>query len=173
MKIRVTARHSDVDPAMREYAEEKIARLAHYFDRVDEAHLVFDREGHEAMADLTVHAARLVVSSQQSADDQRSAFDRAFEKVERQIRRHKDKVRDRKHGEATAKAALELDGTPPEELGIIPERLSATPLTPEEALSELDELNARFIVFENSETKRINVIYRRDDGNYGLVEPDE
>jgi putative sigma-54 modulation protein len=170
MKIRVTARHTELAQDLREHVEGKLENLARYFDRVDEAHVVFGREGPLSCADVTVHAARVVASSEQTGEDQRTAFDRALEKVERQIRRHKGRVRDRKHGERTAEAAALAGGMPPEELGIVPETLSGTPLTPEEALQQLDELNARFVVFENSETGKVNVIYRRDDGNYGLVE---
>ncbi len=170
MKIRVTARHAELDPDLRQHVEDKLSHLAHYFDRVDEAHVVFGREGPMSCADVTVHASRVVVSSEQTGEDQRKAFDRALEKVERQIRRHKERVRDRKHGERTADAAAAAGGIPPEEIGIVPEKLSGSPLSPEEAIEQLDELNARFLVFENAETGKINVIYRRDDGNYGLVE---
>ena len=173
MKIRLTTRHVDLESELREYVEEKIEHLVRYFDRVDEAHVVFAREGHLYTADLTVHAARVVVSSEQAADDPRSAFDRALVKVERQIRRHKGRVRDHKHGEAMAEAAEVIGGTAPGEIGIIPETLTSAILSPEEALRELDEQNARFLMFVNAETTKVNVIYRRDDGNYGLVEPEE
>ena len=172
MKIRVTARHVDVDADFKAYIEEKISRLAHYFDRVDEAHVVLEAEGHRRIADVTVHAPRAVISSEQSAEDLRSAFDRALEKVERQIRRHKERVRDRKHGEPTADVAEVAGGAALGQLGIVPEELANRPMTTEEAFRELDELNARFLVFLNSESKGINVIYRRDDGDYGLVEPE-
>jgi putative sigma-54 modulation protein len=173
MKIRVTARHFELAPELKEYVEAKILRLAHYFDRVDEANVVFEEEGHRSIADVTVHAARAVVSSEQSADDFRLAFDRALEKVERQIRRYKERMRDRKHGDATAAAAAAAGGIAPGEVGIVPEKLESTGMNAEEALAQLDEMNARFLVFLNTETDKINVIYRRDDGNYGLVEPED
>jgi putative sigma-54 modulation protein len=173
MKIRVTARHFELAPELTEYVEEKISRLARYFDKVDEANVVFEEEGHRSIADVTVHAARAVVSSEQSAGDLRAAFDRALEKVERQIRRHKERLRGRKRGSATAEAAEAAGGVAPGEVGIVPERLESMPMNAEEALAQLDEMNARFLVFLNNETDKINVIYRRDDGNYGLVEPED
>jgi putative sigma-54 modulation protein len=173
MRIRFTARHFDIEASLQEYIEVKLEKLTHYFDRVDEAHVVLSQEGHRSVADLTVHATRLVVSSEQTADDARSAFDRAFDKVERQIRRHKGRVRDRKHGEPMSEAGEAVDGVAPEQLGIVSEPLSTTTMSPEEALQELDDQNVRFIVFTNTETGKVNVIYRRDDGNYGLVEPGE
>jgi len=171
MQIRITARHCDLEPGLKEHVESKVEHLAHYFDRVDEANVVFEQEGHRKIADLTVHASRVVVSSEQEADDFRSAFDRAVEKVERQIRRHKDRVRSRKGRNATSKVAEEAGGVAPEEVGILPEELASSRMTPEEAFTELAELGARFLVFWNTRTDKVNVVYRRDDGDYGLVEP--
>jgi len=173
MNIRVTARHIDMEPDLKVYVEEKVARLAHYFDRVDEAHVVLEAQGHRRIADVTVHGSRLTVSSEQAADDLRSAFDRAMEKVERQVRRHKDRVRRRKGREPTAAVAERAGGTVPEDLGIVPETLAGAPMTAEQALERLDGLGARFLVFWNSVTEKVNVIYRRDDGDFGLVEPED
>lgn len=172
MRIRVTSRHVELDDALRAYIEEKIDRLSHYFDRVDEAHVVLEAEGHRRIADVTVHASRAVVSSEQSAEDLRSAFDRAFDKVERQIRRHKGRIRDRKRGEPTAGVAEVAGGAALGQIGIVPEELAGKPMTTEEAFRELDELDARFLVFWNSDSGQVNVIYRRDDGDFGLVEPE-
>ena len=173
MRTRVTARHFDMEASLRDYIEDKLGKLEHYFDRVDEAHVALSREGHSCVADLTVHASRLVVSSEQTSEDARTAFDRAFDKVERQIRKHKGRIRDRKHGEPMSEVAEVVNGVAPEQIGIVPETLATATMSPEEALEELDEQNARFIVFTNTETGKVNVIYRRDDGNYGLVEPGE
>jgi len=171
MKTRVTARHFDMDPKLKDYVERKVERLSRYFDRVDEAHVVFGQEGHGKVADLTVHATGVVVSSEQSGADARSAFDRAFDKVERQIRRHKEKVRSHQGVAPTAVVAEAAGGTAVEQVGIVPEELASRPMSPAEALAELDELSVRFLAFWNQETETVNVIYRRDDGDYGLIEP--
>jgi len=172
MKIRTTARHFEMEPELKSYVEEKISRLARYFDRVDEAHVVLESQGHRKTADITVHAARLIVSSEQTAEDVRSAFDRAVEKVERQIRRHKDRVRRRKGGGPASVAAGQGGAADLPGVEIVPQELAARPMTTEEAFQELEELGARFLVFYNSHTEKVNVIYRRDDGDYGLVEPE-
>jgi putative sigma-54 modulation protein len=171
MDIRITARHFDLDPGLREYIEEKVSHLSHYFDRVDEAHIVLDAEGRRMIACVTVHASRAVISSEQEAADMRSAFDLSLDKVERQIRRYKERIRNRKGGEPTAGVAEMSAGASIEQVGIVPEELAARPMTAEEAFRELAELDARFLVFWNSDSESVNVIYRRDDGDYGLVEP--
>jgi putative sigma-54 modulation protein len=158
---------------LREHIEDKIEHLSRYFDRVDEAHVVFTVEGHRSIADITVHASRAVISSEQTAEDLRSAFDRAIDKVERQVRRYKGRIRNHKGADATAEVAMASGGASMEALGIVPEKLARRPMTPEEAFDELDGLQVAFLVFMNSETQKINVIYRRDDGDYGLVEPAE
>ncbi|MFH1689617.1 MAG: ribosome-associated translation inhibitor RaiA [Candidatus Eisenbacteria bacterium] len=171
MRTRLTCRHCELEPELREHVDSRIERLARYFDRVDEAHVVFTTEGHRCIADVTVHASRAVISSEQTADDMRSAFDRSIEKVERQIRRHKERIRHHKGVDATADVAMAFAGASMEDLGIVPEKLASKAMTPAEAFSELDELKVAFLVFTNSETEKINVIYRRGDGDYGLVEP--
>lgn len=171
MRITVTCRNCELEPALRTYIDDKVSRLARYFDRVDEAHIVLQTEGHRCIADVTVHASRVVISSEQAADDMRSAFDRSIEKVERQIRKHKERVRHHKGVDATADVAMVSGGVSLDELGIVPERLASEAMTPAEAFSELEELQVAFFVFVNSETDKVNVIYRRGDGDYGLVEP--
>jgi putative sigma-54 modulation protein len=173
MNIRVTARHTEMGPDLRDYVEQRVQRLARYFDRVDEAHVVLEAEGHRKIADVTVHASRLTVSSEQAAADLRSAFDLAMEKIERQIRRHKERVRNHKGKEPTAIAVERAVSEVPGEPGLVPEALAGAPMTAEEALGRLDELGTRFLVFWNSGTEKVNVIYRRDDGNFGLVEPED
>ncbi len=173
MRITVTCRHCELEPELRQYVDDKVSRLARYFDRVDEAHVVFKTEGHRTIADVTVHASRAVISSEQTADDVRSAFDRSIDKVERQIRRYKERIRNHRGVDATADVAMTSGGVSLGDLGIVPESLASRAMTPTEAFSELDELHAAFLVFMNSETDRVNVIYRRDDGDYGLVEPEK
>lgn len=173
MNIRVTTRHTEMEPDLKKYVEGRVSRLSRYFDRVDEAHVVLAAEGHRKIADVTVHASRLTVSSEQSAADLRSAFDRALDKVERQIRRHKERVRNRKGREPTATAVEKVEGEVPGEPGIIPEVLAGAPMTAEQAIGRLDELGTRFLVFWNSGTEKVNVVYRRDDGDFGLVEPED
>jgi putative sigma-54 modulation protein len=172
MRIRVTCRHCELDPELKQHVDDKLEHLSHYFDRVDEAHVVFTTEGHRCIADVTVHATRVVVSSEQEADNLRSAFDRSMEKVERQIRRHKERLRHHKGVEATAQVADAMAGASMADLGILPEKLASKSLTPAEAFAELDELKIAFLVFMNSETDKVNVIYRRDDGDSGVVEPE-
>jgi putative sigma-54 modulation protein len=171
MRTKVTCRHCELEPGLREHVEDRIEKLSRYFDRVDEAHVVFQSEGHRCIADVTVHASRAVISSEQTADDMRSAFDRSLEKVERQIRRYKERIRSHKGVDATAEVAMSSGGVSMEDLGIVPEKLASRAMTPDEAFRELEELKVAFLVFTNSETDSVNVIYRRDDGDFGLVEP--
>ncbi|MFH1502884.1 MAG: ribosome-associated translation inhibitor RaiA [Candidatus Eisenbacteria bacterium] len=172
MDVRITARHFELDPELKRHVEEKVSHLSHYFDRVDEAHVVLDAEGRRMIACVTVHASRAVISSEQEAGDMRAAFDKSIDKVERQIRKYKGRIRNRKGGEPTAEVAQTSGGAAIDQIGIVSEELAAHPMTPVEAFKELTELNIRFLVFWNSETEAVSVIYRRDDGDYGLVEPE-
>ena len=171
MRTKITCRHCELEPGLKDHVESKIEHLSRYFDRVDEAHIVFQTEGHRCIADITVHASRAVISSEQTADDMRSAFDRSMEKVERQIRRYKERIRNHKGVDTTADVAMASGGASMEDIGIVPEKLASKSMTADEAFKELEELKVAFLVFMNSETNTVNVIYRRDDGDFGLVEP--
>lgn len=171
MRTKITCRHCELEPGLKEHIENKIEHLSRYFDRVDEAHVVLQTEGHRCIADITVHASRAVISSEQTADDMRSAFDRSMDKVERQIRRYKERIRKHKGTETTADVAMMSAGASMEDIGMVPEKLASRSMSAEEAFKELEELKVAFLVFMNSETNTVNVIYRRDDGDFGLVEP--
>lgn len=171
MRTKITCRHCELEPGLKEHVENKIEHLSRYFDRVDEAHIVLQAEGHRCIADITVHASRAVISSEQTADDMRSAFDRSMDKVERQIRRYKERIRKHKGTETTADVAMMSAGASMEDIGMVPEKLASRSMSAEEAFKELEELKVAFLVFMNSETNTVNVIYRRDDGDFGLVEP--
>jgi len=171
MRTKITCRHCELESGLKEHVENKVEHLSRYFDRVDEAHIVFQTEGHRCIADITVHASRAVISSEQTADDMRSAFDRSMEKVERQIRRYKERIRNHKGVDTTADVAMASGGASMEDIGMVPEKLASRNMTADEAFKELEELKVAFLVFMNSETNTVNVIYRRDDGDFGLVEP--
>ncbi len=171
MKTRVTCRHCELQPDLREHVDSKIEGLARYFDRVDEANVVFTTEGHRCIADITVHASRAVISSEQTADDLRSAFDRSMEKVERQIRRYKERIRNHKGVEATADVAAAYAGASMEDLGIVPEKLSSKTMTPDEAFERAVGTGSRVPGLHELRDRDGQRDLPRHDGDYGLVEP--
>jgi putative sigma-54 modulation protein len=164
----------EASAALKSYAEEKSARLARYVVEPSEVHWVLSGEKIRHIAEVTVVAKNLTVKAAESTQDLYSAIDMALEKLERQLRRHKEKVK--KHKFAPTEVASVRYQTVAVEAGsrgprvIKTENLFVKPMSLEEAALQLDMNKSGFLVYTDAETSNVNVLYRRDDGNLGLIE---
>jgi putative sigma-54 modulation protein len=190
MQLSVTFRHMDSTDALRDYAKEKVERIRKYFPDPIKAHvvLVCDRGyNHTADVMITLHNG-LVIKGVETTEDMYSSIDLVMAKIERQVRRYKEKIRSHKgaeglHGqrEITHSVLAEPAETerPPGNghamAALEPEiikksKFFAKPLTPNEAVMQMNLLNNDFLVFTNAASHEVNVVYRRGDGTYGLIE---
>jgi putative sigma-54 modulation protein len=190
MQLSVTFRHMDSTDALRDYAKEKVERIRKYFPDPIKAHvvLVCDRGyNHTADVMITLHNG-LVIKGVETTEDMYSSIDLVMAKIERQVRRYKEKIRSHKgaeglHGqreiihsvlaepvEAEGKAANGHAHAAPEPQIMKKSKFFAKPLTPNEAVMQMNLLNNDFLVFTNAASHEVNVVYRRGDGTYGLIE---
>jgi putative sigma-54 modulation protein len=191
MQLSVTFRHMDSTDALREYAKEKVERIRKYFPDPIKAHvvLVCDRGyNHTADVMITLHNG-LVIKGVETTEDMYSSIDLVMAKIERQVRRYKEKIRSHKgneglHGQREiihsvlaepAEAESGPTGNGHAHQAMEPEILKkskffAKPLTPNEAVMQMNLLNNDFLVFTNAASHEVNVVYRRGDGTYGLIE---
>ncbi|MEO6952459.1 MAG: ribosome-associated translation inhibitor RaiA [Polyangia bacterium] len=184
----VTFRHMDATEALKSYAQEKIDRVRKYFPDPIKAHVVLDCErgyNHVAEVVITLHSG-LVIAGEETTEDMYSSIDLVMAKIERQVRRYKEKIRSHKgqhsiHGQREmSHKVMSLEEAPDEkaetqaaqpEIKIIKEtRFVAQPMTPEEAVMQMNLRSNDFLVFSNASTHDVNVVYRRADGTYGLIE---
>lgn len=178
MKMIVKGRHMDITPAIRSYAEEKIGRVAKILDHMimsAEVELQVEKNpsiqnGH--VAEVTVYTKGHVIRAREASSDMYAAIDLVSEKLERQVRKFKTKIVDR-HTKvapmAEVTAAIEETEREPE---IVKTKIvEVKPMSAEEAILQLELLGHDFFVFASAETEAINVLYRRTDGDYGLIEP--
>lgn len=177
MQINVTFRHIEPSPPLREYAQEKISRIKKYVEEPIEAHVVLKVEKFRHIAEVSIDANGLRINGAEETDDMYSAIDLVADTIEGQVRRNKDKFRKRKSGPGAREllGAAEMGGTAvPEDdherRVIRTEQVNAKPMDVDEAAMQLDVSNGEFLVFTNRLTNRINVLYRRKDGHYGLIE---
>ena len=179
MKITITGRHITMDDDIRSYAEKKLQKAETYFDRIIEAHMILSAEKHRRMAEVTLHAKRARFHAQTETENIYASIDEVMEKVDAQIRKHKEKVRDRKH-QAKEMALnttedLESDVEEDPELSepqiIRVNKFAPKPMTPQEAIMQMTLSGNDFLMFPNSQTNQANVVYRRKYGNYGWIEP--
>ena len=177
MKVMVTFRHVRSTDALRQYAEEKIARLERYLHRPMEAHVILEVLKKTQRAEINLIANGTALFGEQETSDLYSAIDLALDKVETQVKklasRHKLRKSHRPSGGARhhvlASDRSESGGSP---AVIRTRRVPAKPMSIEDAMLELERSKDEFFVFRNSTTEGLSVLYRRRDGNYGLIEPD-
>lgn len=176
MDITVTFRHIDSTESLRIYAEEKMSKLDKYFDYPVEAHIVLAGEKFRRMADVTLNVNGTVIKAVEETEDMYAAIDQVIDKLEKQVKRYIDKTRNRRPEARKSENRADLVASETNEAGndepvIEVEKLLAKPMDPEEAAMQFNMSQQDFLVFRNSRSSDINVIYKRKDGNLGLIEP--
>ena len=175
MKFEYTGRHIDVTPALKSHIEEHFGRIHHLFNGdATKAHVIIEVERGRHRSEIIVNWRNEVLTAATSLSDMYQSLSQTIAKIEKQALKLKNKIIDKSHkaekvGEATSKGS---DVTPaPGIPRIISERQYAVkPMVAEEAAMLLDG-KSQFLVFRNSENQKVSVIYKRKDGNYGLIEP--
>jgi putative sigma-54 modulation protein len=185
VQVTVSSRHTEVPDNLRSVAEEKIGRLERFLDGMDRAEVHFSQERNPRITDREICEVTLEghghhVRCKVHAPDGFVAIDRAVAKLEQQLHKLKTKLKRRNHAvarvastapaepEPAAAATTESNG-----LRIVKsKRFAMMPMTPEEAVQRMDLLGHGFFFFTNLDTRRSAVVYRRDDGDVGLIDED-
>lgn len=193
MQVGITARHTNLTEALKEYIEDRMQRLEHFVDPPASAHVVLAVEKYRQSAEITLQGNGFTFHGTDETDDLYTAVDNAVDKVRRQIEKHKTRnfkgrVRERQLQSEAAKSQPE-SSEPPEErsyeeeeqvdlarLGEAPPVVKTTPvsikpMSVEEATLQLLSRDTRFFVFRNASTDEINVVYPLEDGQIGLIIP--
>lgn len=170
MKIIVNGRHLEVTPALKSYAEEKIGKFEKYLSNITEAVVTLSVEKYRHKVEVLLKANGVMIQAEGITGEIYSSIDEVVEKLEKQVKKYKEKLVSHRKGENKASA---VPTAPFYEEGTIikKKRFDMKPMSPEEAVMQMDLLDKDFFVFANDTSGDINVIYRRKDGNYGLIEP--
>lgn len=169
MNIIVNGRHIGITPALRSYAEEKIGKFDKYLSNISEAVVTLSVEKYRHKAEVLLKINGVLIQAESVTGEVYSAIDEVVEKLEKQIVKHKEKLRSYRKGE---KKPIQTAGAISERKRIIKlKRFDMKPMDPEDAVDQLELLDKDFYVFTNIHSGDINVVYRRKDGNYGLIEP--
>jgi putative sigma-54 modulation protein len=176
----VKGKNIEVPDRVRQYAERKMHRLERLLDDRSDAVVELSNEQHRSAADAHIAEITLVIDGQllrshAAGPTYQAALDVVVDKVERQAVDHKEKPRLRHKPEQTRRLLRRIaDGTAErarESRVVKTKRFAIEPMFEEDALAEMEELGHRFFLFVNAENERLNVLYRRDDGDFGLIEP--
>lgn len=177
MSTTVSFRHTEPVETLRAYAEEKMSKLKKYLDSPFDAHVVLGVEKFRHSADVTLSANGTRIKAVEETGDMYSAIDQVMDKIEKQLKRHLEKTKERRLENARGEEALLADEETSEpalgqdEPVIEVERIVAKPMDPEEAAMQLSISSNDFLVFRNAGSDEINVIYTRKDGKMVLITP--
>ena len=177
MRLQVKGKNVEVSDSLRDYARQKLSKLDKRLDEAARLELELQVEKNPSIsenqvAEATVWTKGPVLRARESSSDMKASIDQLVEKLERQAQRYREKRRrgpGRNHGQAPVGRPV----VPEEDLPVIvkTKQFAVKPMSPEEAVLQLELVGHDFFVFLNAETNDVNVVYRRRDGNYGLIEP--
>jgi putative sigma-54 modulation protein len=180
MRLQVKGRNLEISEQIRTYAEEKLGKLDRLVSDPTRVELELAVEKNPSIADNHVAEATVwtkgpVLRARETSADMKASIDQLVSKLERQVKRYREKrrVAPRRHardgGVAAEAAPVEVEEGAT--TIVKTKQFSVTPMSPEEAVLQLELVGHDFFVFRNAETETINVVYRRRDGDYGLIEP--
>lgn len=181
MQLNIKGKNFEVTDRLRKYVDQKVGKLDRYLPGIIDAWVELSVEDTKAAQDrqvcqITLRTDRVILRAEERSDDMFTAIDTVLEKVNRQIDRYKGKRRDRRRGAGMAieTGIAEVEAEAEEESASIVrvKRFPITPMHPEEAIEQMELLGHDFFVFYNAEVGQMNVLYRRKDGNYGLLQPE-
>lgn len=175
MQITFRGKNLDVTPALKEHATKRLSRLNRYFDQPLNAQVRLEVERGQHIVEVTIPISGLILRGEQQSSDMYASLDQVIDKLERQVRKYKTRInrKARTNGSAVAVADAEPD-IEEEDDGprlVKTKRFTIKPMHPEEAIMQMNLVGHDFFVFVNGESGEVNVVYKRHDGNYGLIEP--
>ena len=175
MNIAVTFKHIDSSDAIRQYAESKFQKLEKYLSNIMDVHITLsiERVDHKesGVAQIKLTAKNLTVNAEEKSADIYSAIDLLLEKVESQIKKHKEKMRRKEHVEEGAGLFSGTDDDSSLDIAI-KDDYERQPLTVKEAVHKLEKRNRDFIIFKDKESSKVSFIFRGDDGEISMIKPE-
>lgn len=174
MKISVTFRNGESENWQKAYAEERIQRLKKYLDAPAEAHIIVSMEKFRNFAEINLSSSGWNINAKEEAKDMHLAIDSCIEKIERQLKKQREKIRE--HKPRSIRRSKEKIDQIEEAEDISVNKIAETrkvilkPMSFDEAIMEIEGTRDRFILYRDSSSENVSLVYRRDDGNYVLIE---
>ena len=178
MKITFKGKHIEVTEAMRNHIEKRLSKIERHFDHILEVIVTLSVEKNRQIVEATLQASRALIRAEEETDDMYTSIDKVVDKLERQIQKYKEKYFQKPYSGSERKGSVnEGANIEDSELDRIAKivktkRFAIKPMSVEEAAMQMDLLGHNFFVFANDNTNKVNVLYKRKDGNFGLIEPE-
>jgi putative sigma-54 modulation protein len=181
MKLQIIAKNNvEVSETIRAYVEKKVGKLGRYLPTLDEGKVEISREGAKLpeqrfTVQVTLDSRGVLIRAQEKSKDMRTAIDKIVNVLSKRIERYKGKLYDKNRGVSFARqgAAIEEEEIEAPKRVVKTKHFLVKPMPIDEAISQMELLGHDFFLFLDADTERLNLLYRRDDGNYGLIEPEQ
>ncbi len=175
MNITISGKNMDITSSLREAVEEKLGKLDRYFTPDTDVHVTLSVEKERQKIEVTIPVKGRIIRSEQVSNDMYVSIDLVEEVIERQLRKYKNKIIDKKQSAVNfQKAYIDNDYMESEDITIVrTKRFDIKPMYPEDACVQMELLGHNFFVFMNADTDQVNVVYKRKGNTYGLIEPEE
>ncbi len=176
----VRGKNMEVTPALREYVEKRVGKVTKYFEHVGEITVLLTASKGRHIVEVTVPVDKgVILRGEEATMDMYTSIDLVVDKLERQIQKHKTKLQKRfRGGGFKSEMVAEEAGRPQTHIDesaeytvVKTKRFAVKPMDVQEAIMQMNMINHDFFVFRDSDTEEVSVVYRRTDGNYGLIQP--
>ena len=174
MRFTITGRNIEVTQGLREAVEDKLGKLDRFFAPATEAVVRLSVQKDIQKIEVTIPVKGHIIPAEESSSDMYVSIDLVEEILERQLKKYKNKLIDKKQSAPSfSEAFLQEDASAEEEIQIVKsKKFAVKPMDPEEACVQMELLGHNFYVFLNADTEEVNVVYKRKGGTYGLIEPE-
>ncbi len=176
MIMNYVGKNMEVTNALREVTEKKLSKLDKYFQKDIEGNVTFSTQKNRKIIEVTINLPGTIIRAEESSDDMYASIDKAIDILERQIRKHKTKLQKRYQNGETIRfenvepLSKEYENDKPKVVRT--KRFGLKPMSSEEAILQMELLRHNFFVYMDADTDDVSIIYKRKDGDYGLIQPE-
>ena len=173
MRITITGKNMEITDSLRNAVEERLSKLDRFFAKDTDVHVTLSMEKERKKIEVTIPVKGNIIRSEQVSNDMYVSIDLVEEVIERQLKKYKNKIIDRKQNASSFKQEFIEKEYEDEDVNIIrTKQFEVKPMYPEDACVQMELLGHDFFAFMNAETDLISVVYKRKDGAYGMLEPE-
>lgn len=179
MNLNYTGKNMDLTDALRDVTEKKMAKIDKYFQKDIEGNVTFSSETNRKIIEVTIYLPGTIIRAEESSDDMYASIDKAVDVLERQVRKYKTRLQNKYKNTETIRfenltpLSEEEKGEEDDSPKIVRRKsFVLKPMLEEEAVLQMELLGHNFFIYMDGETGDTNIVYKRKDGNYGLIEPE-
>lgn len=171
MNIDIRGKNVQITPALKDHVEKKIGKLGRFFDTDQEAQVTLTVQKESHKIEVTMPINGYILRSEEETGDMYASIDLVIDKLERQIHKYKTRISKKVRETGIKEISPQTEVIEEEPQLVRTKKFALKPMPVEEAILQMNLIGHSFFVFSNAETEEINVVYKRKDGNYGLIEP--